>query len=394
MITSINDSTGALRRGVLFATGGGRLFALLCCFWWAWVGARALAQENAQRAINLERFTPALDDQGFLGLQGTRTPGSARWDAGMFLSYSYDPLVGAYEGESRSVKIIQHRLVADELAQLGLGGRTAVALHWPFALAQTGYAVDSDPKLQAAAVGDPSLLARYRFIGVSANDKSGRQDGPGLAAQLGATLPVGHEHAFLGEGAVRSELQLLGDFQLLGLGVGGGLGWLHRFSPRDFFVYRFRDELSFGAAVKVPIPWYPRLTAVLETRGATDAGAPFAHEAATPVELDLGARMSFGDVTLNGAAGIGLGGGIGAPQFRAILGAWWTPTSRDADHDGIPDGKDQCSMMAEDFDGFQDQDGCPDPDNDNDMVPDMDDLCPDIAPNEGEDMNEDGCPDK
>ncbi len=55
---------------------------------------------------------------------------------------------------------------------------------------------------------------------------------------------------------------------------------------------------------------------------------------------------------------------------------------------------DQCPNDPEDKDGFQDQDGCPDPDNDHDGIPDVKDKCP----NEPETFNgfedEDGCPDK
>jgi hypothetical protein len=66
----------------------------------------------------------------------------------------------------------------------------------------------------------------------------------------------------------------------------------------------------------------------------------------------------------------------------------------DNDMDGIPDAKDQCPNEPEDKDGFQDEDGCPDPDNDKDGIPDVKDKCP----NEPETFNgyqdEDGCPDR
>jgi hypothetical protein len=48
----------------------------------------------------------------------------------------------------------------------------------------------------------------------------------------------------------------------------------------------------------------------------------------------------------------------------------------DRDGDGIPDPRDKCPDDPEDFDGYQDADGCPDPDNDQDGVLDVDDLCP------------------
>ena len=48
----------------------------------------------------------------------------------------------------------------------------------------------------------------------------------------------------------------------------------------------------------------------------------------------------------------------------------------DRDGDGIPDIVDRCPDEPEDYDGFQDDDGCPDRDNDNDGVPDAEDRCP------------------
>ena len=64
------------------------------------------------------------------------------------------------------------------------------------------------------------------------------------------------------------------------------------------------------------------------------------------------------------------------------------------DNDGIPDSADECPRLPEDMDGFEDQDGCMDPDNDNDFVPDADDLCPNEQALEGQDENEDGCTDR
>jgi len=64
----------------------------------------------------------------------------------------------------------------------------------------------------------------------------------------------------------------------------------------------------------------------------------------------------------------------------------------DNDVDGILDINDKCPNEAEDFDGFEDTDGCPDLDNDADGILDINDKCP----NEAEDFegfeDEDGCP--
>ncbi len=68
---------------------------------------------------------------------------------------------------------------------------------------------------------------------------------------------------------------------------------------------------------------------------------------------------------------------------------WWFG-SHDADHDGIPDDRDLCPHQAEDPDGFNDLDGCPDPDNDHDGVPDELDQCP-FTPR-GTPVDQNGCP--
>jgi outer membrane protein OmpA-like peptidoglycan-associated protein len=83
------------------------------------------------------------------------------------------------------------------------------------------------------------------------------------------------------------------------------------------------------------------------------------------------------------------------PRLGAFLNITLTGLliSQDEDHDGIDNYTDKCPYLPEDFDGFQDKDGCPDYDNDNDGVPDSLDKCP----NDPEDFDgfqdKDGCPD-
>lgn len=68
--------------------------------------------------------------------------------------------------------------------------------------------------------------------------------------------------------------------------------------------------------------------------------------------------------------------------------------SRDTDGDGIADISDKCATVAEDWDGFEDYDGCPDLDNDGDGIPDKVDLCPTL-PETYNGLNDgDGCPEE
>ncbi|MBU1241062.1 OmpA family protein [Myxococcota bacterium] len=77
----------------------------------------------------------------------------------------------------------------------------------------------------------------------------------------------------------------------------------------------------------------------------------------------------------------------------------------DNDGDGIPDAKDKCpgtdkdkannfKDTKEDKDGFEDDDGCPDPDNDKDGIPDVKDKCPNEPETKNGYKDEDGCPDE
>ena len=64
--------------------------------------------------------------------------------------------------------------------------------------------------------------------------------------------------------------------------------------------------------------------------------------------------------------------------FGAVVG--WTNyiVSPDKDADGILNKYDKCPLEPEDFDNFEDEDGCPDLDNDKDGVYDADDKCPEV----------------
>jgi hypothetical protein len=65
----------------------------------------------------------------------------------------------------------------------------------------------------------------------------------------------------------------------------------------------------------------------------------------------------------------------------------------DDDGDAVPDASDKCRLVAEDRDGFQDDDGCPDTDDDGDAIVDAKDLCPRAAEDRDGFQDDDGCPD-
>lgn len=80
-------------------------------------------------------------------------------------------------------------------------------------------------------------------------------------------------------------------------------------------------------------------------------------------------------------------------EFMLGVSWWLAGTPADSDMDGIADKDDKCPQDAEDKDDFEDNDGCPDPDNDGDGVLDGADKCPDVAEDKDGFEDTDGCPD-
>ncbi len=80
-------------------------------------------------------------------------------------------------------------------------------------------------------------------------------------------------------------------------------------------------------------------------------------------------------------------------NWESTLAVQFTFGGKDTDKDGITDGSDGCYDEAEDYDDFQDEDGCPDDDNDGDGVLDANEECDNEPEDEDGWQDEDGCPD-
>ncbi len=116
------------------------------------------------------------------------------------------------------------------------------------------------------------------------------------------------------------------------------------------------------------------------------------------ISLDMGLRYHYW--LASGLDNIGLSSVYGRghvdsndQQVDGLLGFTVFFGGRDKDGDGIKDDEDGCPERPEDFDGFEDADGCPDPDNDGDGIPDIRDNCPDAAEDIDGFEDNDGCPD-
>jgi outer membrane protein OmpA-like peptidoglycan-associated protein len=150
------------------------------------------------------------------------------------------------------------------------------------------------------------------------------------------------------------------------------------------------SELPFGIGVAYAVA-RQRFDLVGEVFGAIPLGA---HQSYQPLEALAGVKLYLANSSfLTLGAGRGLATDQGAnPDVRAFISIVFEPNTGDRDGDGIKDDVDRCPDAAEDFDGWQDDDGCPDPDNDGDGIPDVDDKCPDIPEDRDGVEDDDGCP--
>jgi OOP family OmpA-OmpF porin len=81
-------------------------------------------------------------------------------------------------------------------------------------------------------------------------------------------------------------------------------------------------------------------------------------------------------------------------ERRFVMDPVPIPEPGDKDGDGYPDNKDDCPDKAENFQGFEDGDGCPDDaDTDGDGLGDLRDPCELLAEDKDGYLDEDGCPD-
>jgi outer membrane protein OmpA-like peptidoglycan-associated protein len=154
---------------------------------------------------------------------------------------------------------------------------------------------------------------------------------------------------------------------------------------------RFESKNEIPVGVGIAYALTPQKFDVL---GEIYGAVPLAGENYQPLEAIGGikvylARNSF--LTLGGGTGL-MPGKVGSPKARAFIGIVFEPNIGDRDGDGLKDDVDDCPDDPEDYDEFEDEDGCPEPDNDKDGILDEDDKCP-LNPEDKDDFeDEDGCP--
>ena len=345
-------------------------------------------------ALNLRRLELPTDDAGGLYTEPARAPGPLSYNAAIVASYANRLVVLEDEAGEEVAVPVEHQLSLDYLFGIGLGERIALGVSVPSVVYQRGDnlsgRVSGATELPIAALGDPTLSAKAILL------PAGELGGFALGAVGRVSLPIGDRTSYVSERSVTGELRLLSELSLIALGLRATVGAKVRGAETSYVDRTFGHELPWGAALVVKpqaLGWddHGRWLWSLETRGAVALTPGFASSAASPASIAALARYTPGEISLLAGVEAPLNAAVGVALVRGVLGVGWAPRFHDADGDGIEDEKDQCVELAEDRDGFEDSDGCPDFDNDGDGVGDEDDKCP----GEQEDMDgfqdEDGC---
>ena len=165
------------------------------------------------------------------------------------------------------------------------------------------------------------------------------------------------------------------------------------------------DKLGFGFGSSVTNPILTvgkQLTRDLYVETVYHHGAPpdaNMMEGRVEQRLDTSWTLNtaFGDAA-EGRFGLFWKTKFGAPDPPEISPEEWAKLNTfevsDDDEDGVSNRFDLCPSLAEDMDGFEDEDGCPDPDNDGDGIPDISDKAPLFAEVFNGFEDEDGAPDE
>ncbi len=345
------------------------------------------------RSFDVQLFHPAVGSQSFITLDSAEVLEHRLWHFALVTNYQREPLSYTLrsldEPTSPVTKVaVQNLAMAELVSAVGIRNRFELGAALPLALSWGGNAFDNYGRgtpgsaATVAGVGDLRVEGKAEVVGF------GRDRAFLLSLSAGGTLPTGDETAFLGEKTFTGRARALLEYQrgewLRAVAMAGGL--LREKS--QFMGTPEGPALLYGAAVEL------RPNQEMGVFGEVTGRFASRYYDTNPAEFDAAMRFYLPSmVNLIMGAGFGLNHGIGSPVARAFLGIGWAPDYRDRDHDGVLDVDDRCPDEPEDRDGFQDADGCPDPDNDGDGIPDAIDKCP----NDPEDFDgfqdDDGCPD-
>jgi hypothetical protein len=378
------------------------------------LGSASAAVAEPTRNIELTVFDPMPATSGSTFQVQPADVGSAGdYVATAFASYASRPLVVATD--TADLSVVKHS------TKLGVGGAYAFAGRFEAGLLvplyiQSGDAIpDGTTGIEPAkgtALGDVTAHLKARLF-ASNKLRAG--------AALAVTAPTATDAQFAGTRLPTARvLALVSIAPLWNVTLHLNAGAVIR-ENAQFANIEQGSGAVFGAAVSVRA--LERVFFDLQAFGEYIPSGDHARPSGTdamgsakalhPIEGLAGARVQLTrQLSLGLGVGRGLTAAVGEPEVRGVLALAYAPSAKslpplhrpeppvvtdpnttDSDFDKIVDAKDRCPQAGEDKDGFEDDDGCPDPDNDHDGVEDAKDKCMLVPEDKDGFADGDGCPD-
>lgn len=358
-----------------------------------------LAQAAPTPQVDVQRFVPSGSSRSFVRTWAGDTMPARGFGLDLTFSLAHRPVQTVNADLQRSDEVIDLLFAGHVHAAYAITDWAEIDLTMAVVqIARTGTGLDA----LGAGAGDNrtfslgDLLVEGRFTPLTAE-----KNGINLGIAPFMTFPTGNPNILLTSGV-----------PTVGAKVALGRSW-DRFRIGGHFGYRFKPgfaELGSNFAADDEVfyslglggsPLVDKVDVFVELTGAgvvgpgvdalQDGGAKaIAHN---PLELLVSGRFQLNDkLALLVGGGPGLTAGVGSPAGRVYLGLSYAPPL-DGDGDGIVNSIDDCPAEAEDFDDWEDADGCPEADNDEDGLLDVDDLCPDEPEDKDGWEDDNGCPD-
>jgi outer membrane protein OmpA-like peptidoglycan-associated protein len=348
----------------------------------------ALPAQAADPSIDIQQFKPVPDFGGFV---------LVRAGVGIYFNYAVNPLEVSSTAYGRQFGVVDGIFGGDIVAAFGLFDWWELGIHLPFMQipVETPFLTSATLGGQDVpyGIGDIVLSTRLRALDPAKHPV-------GIAGHFFLSVPTGTTGAALGRGLPGGGGRFIVSQRWKRVHFAANVGY-SVLPSATMANLTTDDELTYSGAFGFS-PIVDVLDVDIELDGSLTPGPNersgaerFGDGPHSPLELLIGARVKLPfDLDLHAGIGKGLTAGFGSPDFRVYAGlSWAIRRPIDRDKDGLADPDDACRKEPEDIDGFEDADGCPDPDNDQDGLPDGSDACPDEAEDVDGFEDGDGCPD-
>ncbi|MCA9515687.1 MAG: cell envelope biogenesis protein OmpA, partial [Myxococcales bacterium] len=351
-----------------------RFLAALLVTALAATASTARAQDRPT-GVDVQQFRPGPGASDYLDILGGFTGKHLSLAGGFLVNHATGVLLTDRDGAGDKVDVVDSESVVDLLVSMSFFDAIELGVALPVIIGVkpgAGWAGADDPD-EGMQVGDMRVVPKITIVNL--------ERAFALAVAVPMSLPTGHD--FGGYGAFSIEPTLVGDFVpasyfRMTVNVGGRFREDATLTSGDLALGK---ELTWGLGLKFSFLVGDQPFSVV---GAFSGSfeLPDQDEEVPPFEFVAGLEwrgIPGWAVTLG--AGAGLTRGYGAPDSRVVFGVRYSSYS-------------DCPYGPEDYDHFEDDDGCADWDNDQDGILDEADLCP----NEPETVNgvddQDGCPDR